>query len=55
VTEAKFTDTIDNILINLLNAYWEYERLDLSKLESTQLLNPAETFEQFLTHTNKLL
>ena len=55
VTETKFTDAIRNILTSLLNAYWEYDSFDLSKLEDIRLANPAENFEQFLSHTTQLL
>lgn len=54
-TETKLTDTIRNTLTTLLNAYWEYTRLDVSKLEDPLLANPADTFEQFLGHTTQLL
>lgn len=54
-TEARLTDTVRSLLTAPLHAYWQYSQLPQEKLEHPALLNPADTFEQFLVYSTRQL
>ena len=55
VHEARLTDTVRSLLTAPLHAYWQYSQLPQEKLEHPSLLNPADTFEQFLVYSTRQL